>query len=199
MKTNNEDPTNAYNTKKSTNHSKLECNSTNFHAFISGNWHTDNLYQLQNMLLLARTGTLNKPGYGWMRTLSVEGDKMVPPGTWEKSGTGWFCWDVEDEIWIDLGGIEMHGRSKGPLWGELKSSSHFCAEKAKIINSFVRQINFIYFWCIIDILESCTVISNYLYKICGGTLLELLCTLSYHLEILGICRRHHVSHWKKQL
>lgn len=162
MKTNNEDPTNAYNTKESTNHSKLERNSTNFYAFISGNWHTDNLYQLQNMLLLAQTGTLNKPGYWWMRTLSVEGDKMVPPGTWEKSGTGWFCWDVEDEIWIDLGkGYRNAWHKWGSLRGELKSSSNFCAEKANIINCFVHQINFIYFWCSIDILESCTVISSY--------------------------------------
>lgn len=36
MEINNKDLTNAYNTKKSTNNLKLERNSTNFHAFISG-------------------------------------------------------------------------------------------------------------------------------------------------------------------
>lgn len=62
MEINNENPTNGCNTKKSKNHLKLERNGTDFHAFISGNKHTDNLHQLHNMLLLAQTGTLNKPG-----------------------------------------------------------------------------------------------------------------------------------------
>lgn len=160
MEINNEDPTNAYNTKKSTNNLKLEHNSTNFHAFSSGKYHTDNLPQLQNMLLLAQTGTLNLGSDEWEH-LEWKEIRWCPSGKWEKSGTGCFCWGIEDEIWMELGrGMEMHGRSEG-LCGVSWKACYFCTEKGKIIISFVQQINFIYFWCIMAILECCTVISDY--------------------------------------